>query len=62
MIPVLDVNDPSITFTRPANLPDVSYFVESSDELGTWSPIPLEVITPGDLETVRGKMGSGCIS
>lgn len=55
LIPTGDANGLTLTFTRPANLPDVTYFAESSEELGTWSLIPLEVITPGDPETVRAR-------
>ena len=52
-VPVVDSNGLSLTFTRPANLPDVSYIAESSDGLGTWTPIPLVVVIPGVTETVR---------
>jgi hypothetical protein len=50
---VKDVNGLTLTFTRPANLPDVTYAAEVSDGLGGWTSIPLEVIQPGDPETVR---------
>ena len=53
LVPTLDLNGLSLTFTRPANLPDVEYYVESSDSLGTWSPIPLTVVIQGSIETVR---------
>ena len=52
-VPAMDSNGLSITFTRPANLPDVSYIAESSDGLGTWTPIPLVVVIQGATETVR---------
>lgn len=55
LTPTLDANGLTLTFTRPAGLPDVTYFAESSEELGTWSPIPLEVTVPGDPETVRAR-------
>ena len=55
LVPTLDGNGLTLTFNRPAGLPDVSYFAESSDALGVWTPIPLEVITPGDPETVRAR-------
>ena len=51
-VPVVDNNGLSLTFTRPANLPDVSYIAESSDDLGTWTPIPLVVVIQGVTETV----------
>jgi len=55
LVPTLDANGLSLTFTRPENLPDVTYAAESSDELNNWSPVLLEVITPGDPETVRAR-------
>lgn len=51
----LDANGLSLTFTRPAGLPGVTYAAESSDGLGTWSPVPLEVLETGDPETVRAR-------
>ena len=51
----LDAAGLSLTFTRPAGLPGVSYSAQSSDGLGNWSPVPLQVITPGDPETVRAR-------
>ena len=51
----LDENGLTLTFNRPANLPGVSYFAESAEEFDSWLPIPLEVITPGDPETVRAR-------
>ena len=45
----------SITFTRPAGLPDVVYTAESSEGLGSWSTIPLDVIVEGEIETVRAR-------
>ena len=53
LVPAVDSNGLSFTFTRPANLPDVTYIAESSDGLGTWTPIPLVVIIQGATETVR---------
>ena len=50
-----DANGLSLTFTRPANLPDVLYSAESSDALGNWAPVPLEVIEEGDPETLRAR-------
>ncbi|MEI6676059.1 MAG: MBG domain-containing protein, partial [Verrucomicrobiota bacterium] len=48
-------NGLSLVFTRPANLPDVIYSAEASDNLGTWSPVVLEVIAQGAIETVRAR-------
>jgi len=52
-VPVRDANGLSITFTRPANLLDVSYAAECSYNLIQWSPVPLEVLEFGPIETVR---------
>ncbi len=37
LVPTLDSYGLSLTFTRPANLPDLSYAAESSDGLGIWT-------------------------
>lgn len=50
---LLDPGGFSITFTRPANLPGIHYAAEASGDLTTWSPVPLEITTPGAVETVR---------
>jgi hypothetical protein len=55
LVPTLDANGLTLTFTRPAGLPDVTYFAETSEELQAWSPILLELIAPGDPETVRAR-------
>lgn len=52
---VRDENGLSLTFTRPQGLPDVTYSAESSDGLGNWNPIPIEVISTGTTETVRAR-------
>lgn len=53
---VKDENGLTLTFTRPAGLPDVTYHAESSDGLGSWTPVPLEVIsTAGETETVQAR-------
>jgi hypothetical protein len=49
------VNGLTLTFTRPEGLPDISYAAESSDGLGAWSPVPLEIIGTGAIETVRAR-------
>ncbi len=50
---VLGENGLSLTFTRPADLPDVIYAAEASDDLDGWQDVPLEVLEPGATETVR---------
>ena len=52
---VRDENGLTLTFTRPAGLTGISYAAESSDGLGTWSPVTLEVIATGTTETVRAR-------
>ena len=54
-IAILDASGLTLTFTRPANWPDVTYIAESSDGLGTWSPVPLEVLVTGAIETVQAR-------
>ncbi|MCX6868427.1 MAG: MBG domain-containing protein, partial [Verrucomicrobia bacterium] len=53
LVPMLDAHGLALTFTRPANLPGVTYAAESSDDLDTWSPVPLHVLESGTTETVR---------
>ena len=55
LVATLDQNGLSLTFTRPAGLPDVSYGAESSDDLRTWTPVPLELLVPGAVETLRAR-------
>ena len=43
----------SLTFKRPANPPRIHYFAQASENVTTWSPVPLEIVTPGVVETVR---------
>ena len=52
---IFDSSGLTLTFTRPANLPDVTYIAESSDGLSTWSPVALEVLETGTVETVRAR-------
>ena len=55
LVATRDANGLSVTFTRPANLPDVSYAAESSADLSTWNPVLLELLTPGAIETLRAR-------
>jgi hypothetical protein len=50
-----DANGLGITFSRPAYLPGMSYFAESTEGLGSWNPLTLQVIGPGAIETVRAR-------
>ncbi len=43
----------TLTFTRPNNLPDVSYAAESSDDMLHWLPVTLELVTDGPVQTMR---------
>ena len=51
----LDANGLSITFTRPANIPGIHYAAEASGDLKIWSPVPLELLSPGAVETLRAR-------
>ena len=53
--PTHDANGLTLLFTRPKGLPDVTYSAESTDTLGSWSPVTLEVITDGPVQTVRAR-------
>ena len=55
LIAIRDSNGLSVTFTRPANLPDVSYAAVASSDLSTWAPVALELLTPGAIETLRAR-------
>jgi hypothetical protein len=51
-----DENGLTLIFTRPAGLSGVTYAAESSDGLGVWSPVPLEVIDSANgMDTVRAR-------
>ena len=50
-----DANGLTLIFNRPKALPNVIYSAESSDNLGNWSPVTLEVITDGPVQTVRAR-------
>jgi hypothetical protein len=43
----------TITFTRPKDLPDVTYAAESSGDLVTWSPVTITLVTDGSTQTLR---------
>lgn len=45
----------SLTFTRPTGLPNVTYGAESSENFGVWTPVPLELLSPGPIETLRAR-------
>ncbi len=51
--PTLDETKLFFTFTRPANLPGITYAAEFSDDAITWSPATLEILTPGLIETLK---------
>ena len=55
LVATLDETSISLVFTRPPNLPGITYHPESTDEFGTWTPAPLELITPGNPETLRAR-------
>jgi hypothetical protein len=51
----LDANGLSLVFTRPRDLPDVTYGAQSSENLTSWSSVPLEVVSDGPVQTVRAR-------
>ncbi len=55
-VPTVDANGLTLVFTRPLGLPDVTYAAQSTDTLGSWNSVTLEVInTVGQVETVRAR-------
>ncbi len=54
-VPMRDQDGLSFIFNRPANLPGISYEVESSEDLREWRPVLLELMTPGAVETLRAR-------
>lgn len=55
----VDQNGLSLTFTRPVSLQGVSYGAESSGDLVTWTPVPLELLATGTTETLRARAPVG---
>jgi hypothetical protein len=55
LVAALEADGLSLTFTRPANLPGISYHAESSIDLETWTAVPLETIESGATETLRAQ-------
>jgi Subtilase family/MBG domain len=54
-VPTRDLDGLSFTFTRPANLPGITYEVESSEDMAVWRPALLELVTPGPTEALRAR-------
>ncbi len=52
---VMDSEGFSLTFTRPADRPGIQYAAEASSDLGIWSPVTLEILATGPVETVRAR-------
>jgi cyclophilin family peptidyl-prolyl cis-trans isomerase len=53
--PIADANGLTLAFTRPKDLPNVSYSAESTDSLGSWTPITLELVSDGPVQTWRAR-------
>ncbi len=52
----LDETTLSFTFTRPADLPGITYAAEFSDATTTWFPATLEILTTGPIETLKASV------
>jgi cyclophilin family peptidyl-prolyl cis-trans isomerase len=48
----LDGNGLSLVFTRPRDLPDVIYSAQASENLTSWSPVTIELVTDGPVQTM----------
>ena len=55
LLPTRDANGLTLIFTRPKDLPDVTYTAESTDTLSTWNSINLEIISDGPVQTLRAR-------
>ena len=55
LVTTLDASGLSLIFSRPANLPNLSYGAESSEDLSNWTPVPLEMLGLGPIETLRAR-------
>ncbi len=53
--PTFDANGLTLLFTRPKALPDVTCAAQSTDSLGIWNPVTLEVISDGPVQTIRAR-------
>jgi cyclophilin family peptidyl-prolyl cis-trans isomerase len=53
--PILDANGLTLNFTRPKDLPNVSYAAEATDSLGSWNPITVELVSDGAVQTMRAR-------
>ena len=45
----------AVLFSRPKALPGVTYIAESSENLTTWSPLSIEVLTDGPVQSLRAR-------
>lgn len=51
--PTLDGTGLTLLFTRPKDLPGITYAAESSDDLINWTPLTIELVTDGAIQTMR---------
>jgi len=45
----------TMNFSRPRALPDVSYAAEVSSDLVSWTTLPLEIVTDGEVQAMRAR-------
>jgi hypothetical protein len=56
LVPVRDGNGLTLDLhTAERTCQDVTYSAESTDSFGSWSPVTLEVIVDGPVQTVRAR-------
>jgi cyclophilin family peptidyl-prolyl cis-trans isomerase len=55
LLPVRDANGLTLTFTRPKDMPDVTYGAQSTDNLDGWDALTLEIVTDGPVQTLRAR-------
>jgi hypothetical protein len=53
LVPIYNGSSLSLSFSRPKGLPDVSYIAESSTDMQTWTPLSLQLLSDGPVQTLR---------
>lgn len=55
LLPVRDANGLTLTFTRPKDMPDVTYGAQSTDNFDGWDALTLELVSDGPVQTMRAR-------
>ena len=55
LLPVRDANGLTLTFTRPKDMPDVTYGAQSTDNFDGWDALTRELVSDGPVQTMRAR-------